>query len=448
MSAPIVARVPAVLYSARVVCPMAGPPLPDGGVLVSGGQVVAVGPRRGLRGRASREHRVDGVLLPGLVDGHSRVEHADAAHLAVAGPHAAWRRAVAGTTAAWPSQRWGRSAQRGVHGLLRAGVTLAADVVRRGPGVPALARAGVLGDSLVEIGDVDRTEQDAVLAALEHALARPAGARRVGIAVASLTSLGTGVVQALASLAQARGVAFHVPAAETSAEVTALRSGEGPPAQDAAGRDFEWLQGGAGVSPVGYLAQLGALWPGCVLVHGVWVEPGDARVMAAAGVAVVCCPRANAALGMGEAPLELYAEAGVALALGSEGPAATGAADVLAEVAAWAALARRRGLAYWPGPSGPVSLEEQAVRLATVDGARALRWAGAGGTLEPGQRADLVGVAVPAGGGSVWEDLVAHGAGSVVLTVLGGVIKARRDGPDRAWPELAEHLALEEPRAS
>ncbi len=431
----------AVLFSARVVCPMTGPPVEEAGVLVASGQVVAVGPAAALRDRADREHHVDGVILPGLVDGHSQVEHADAVHLARPGPHAAWLPAVAGTTAAWPAERWGRSAQRGVQQLLRAGVTLTADVVRRGPGVPALARAGVAGDSLVEICDVDVTEQDAVLAALEYSLGRPAGGRRVGVAVHAPHSVGTGVLQALANVAERHGVPLHVRAGETAAEVAALRNAVGPLADAArrAGMAFEWLDGGASASPVQYLQQLGALRPGTVVVHGVWVELAEARALAAAGVPVVVCPRANRMLKVGEAPLERYAEAGVALALGTASPAASGAPDLLAEAAAWCDVARSRGLAYWPSAAGPVSLEEQAVRLSTVGGAQALGWGATAGTLEVGRPADLVGIAFQESGSSVWHDVVTRG--HVVLTVLGGVIKARRDDPSQPWPAVEEHLA-------
>ena len=142
---------------------------------------------------------------------------------------------------------------------------------------------------------------------------------------------------------------------------------------------------------------------------------------------MVVCPRANRMLKVGEAPLERYAEAGVALALGTASPAACGAPDLLAEAAAWCDVARSRGLAYWPSAAGPVSLEEQAVRLSTVAGAQALGWGATAGTLEVGRPADLVGVAFQGSGSSVWHDVVTRG--DVVLTVLGGVIKARRDGP-------------------
>lgn len=437
---------PAVCYSATVLCPMSGPPLGDGGVLVADGNIVAVGPAADLATRADRRHHVDGVLLPGLVNGHVQLEHHDAAHLARPGPFHLWLRAVLGTTRQWSPERWGRSAQRGVLRALRSGSTTVVDWVVKGPGVPAAARAGLTGPSLVEIAYVDAAEQDGVLAALRHSLALPARQRTVGIAAHAPYSLGSGVLQALAALAAEQAVPLHIRAAETNAEVAAIRTGEGPLvtlAQDLR-CDFEWLDGGVGAGPVGYLEQVGALRAGTALVHGVWVDLRDARTLAAAGVPVVCCPRANAVLGTGDAPLERFAEAGTRLALGTGSPAAAGAdCDLLDAAAAWVDLAQRRDLVYWPSAAGMVGLEEQAIRLVTSEGARALGLGRHSGVLEPGRRADLVGVGLPdTSAATVYTDLVRRGAGAQVLTVLGGVRKARRADPSEPWPAVEEHKDL------
>lgn len=413
-----------MLYSAAVVCPMGSPPLPAGGVLVEAGVVLAVGPAAGLRQDAARVHEIDGVLLPGLVDAHTHLELADAAAVPPEG---------------WADERWGRSAHRGVTAALRGGATAVGDVVTRGPGVPAAAHARLHGTSWVEVDGVDVSHHDEVLAAVERTVRLPAGGRRVGLAPAAPTAVGTGVLQALAALAERLGLDLHTHLAADRDEVAALGRGAGPLADRARARglEFEWLDGGVGLSPVRYAEACGLLGPRTSLAHGIWVEADEAALLAARGTTVVCCPRANAARGAGEAPLERYAEAGTALALGTEsalhGPGT--APDLLAEAAAWVELAGRRGLSSWPGPDGPRPLAEQAVRLLTVDGAAALGWDGAG-VLAPGRRADLVAVATPASPDTVYADVLAKGAGRQVLTLVAGVARARRDDPDTPWPAL------------
>jgi len=427
-----------VLYSARVVCPMTGPPLDDGGVLVSGEGIVAVGEATALRRRAEREHHVDGVLLPGLVNAHTHLELSDAAWLAQPGPHHRWQDAVDGLQRTWTPEQWQHSARRGVLHALRWGTTCVGDVVHSGTGVPAASRAGLAGDSWVLISDVDAREQDRVLAALRHTLTLPAPGRRLGIAVDSAARLGTGTLQALAALARELDVPLHAHAAVDQAEVRAVWHGDGPLAERAEtiGAQYEWVGAGTGFGPVRYLGECGALRPGNSIAHGVWVDDREARSMAAAQVALVSCPRADERLQGGPAPLERYAGAGVRMALGTESLAAVPDLDPMAEGAAWVEMARAQGIALWPGAGGPVELEQQAVRLLTCDGAAALRWADHSGVLAPGRRADMVGVDVATTAEAAYRDLLTRGVGRQVLTVVAGVRRSWRSSGDAPWPAL------------
>ena len=428
---------PTTLFSADVVCPMSGPPLADGGVLVVDGAIAEVADAARLRPQASREHHVDGVLLPGFVNGHTHLELTDAAPLAAAGPLAAWLDAVAGLTASWPDEQWGRSAHRGVLQSLRAGTTAVFDTVTRGPAVPAASRAGLAGNSYVEVAEIDASDADRVLEQVEHALTLPADGRRVGVAPAAPYRLGTGVLQSLAALAKRTAVPVQLHAANSEAEVLALREGRGPLADRARtlGRQFEWLAGGA-PTPIRYLEALGVLQDGTSLVNPVRVDAGEARLLARRGVAVVICPRAGERLQCGFPPLEHFVDSAVGVALGTESPAIAPDADLLAEAAAWVAGAQARGLHLWPTRAGPVGLHEAAVRLLTVDGARALGWGDRCGVLERGRPADLVAVAVDTDLHSVFGDLIERGAGRAVMTVLGGVRKARRSSGDEPWPPI------------
>lgn len=431
-----------VLYSANVVFPMIGPPLDDGGVLVSGDEVVAVGDATVLRRDADRELHTDGVVLPGLVNAHTHLELADAAQLAQPGPRHHWQQAVDGLTDTWDQARWQHSARRGVLHALRWGATCVGDVVHRGPGVPAASRAGLVGDSWVRIADVDLREHDAVLAALRHTLGLPAPGRRLGICVESAARVGTGTLQALAALSQQLGVPFHAHAAVDQAEVRAIWHGDGPLADLAtrAGAQYEWVGQGTGFGPVRYLAECGAVAPANSIAHGVWVDDAEARLLGTAKTALVVCPRSDDRHQAGDPPLERYARAGVALALGTESLAAVVDQDPLAEAAAWIDLARAQGIALWPGAGGPVELEEQAVRLVTCDGAAAMGWASRSGVLAPGRRADLVGVDVATTASAAYRDLMHRGVGRQVLTVLAGVRRSWRGDGDSPWPELDDTI--------
>lgn len=422
---------------------MAEEPIADGAVLVESDRVIAVGPASDLEPQAERHHRIEGVLLPGLVDARARLECADV-EPPEHGPYPRWREALVAVISEWDDARLGRSAQRGVHALLRAGTTCVGDVVLRGPGVPAASRAGLVGDSWVEIDGVDVSAQDEVLTAVERTLSLPAPGRRVGIALPGTQAVGTGVMQALSALAARVGAPLQTVVAASREEAKAVTEGTGPLAREAqvAGLSFEWLDGGCGLSPLMYADRCGALREGWSVAHATKFRRGEARLLRARGTASVMSARATRILGRPR--LAETAAAGTGVALCSE--AAGGPPDVLAEAAAWVEAARKQGLETWPvaegeGPLDPDEeppqhpLEEAAVRIATVDGATAMGWGEFAGVLAPGRRADFVGVAIDTDADLVYADLVARGAGRQVLTVLGGVRRARRDDPDVAWPE-------------
>ncbi|QBI20356.1 hypothetical protein ER308_12800 [Egibacter rhizosphaerae] len=427
---------PPVAYRARVVVPVTTPPIDDGVVVVDGDRIVAVGSAAELSGRANREHSIDGALLPGLVNARTRIEHTDAAGLTWSGGHDRWLAAVAQRTRDWDEQRVGRSAQRGVHALLRAGVTCAGDVVGAGPAVPAAVRAGLVGDSWVEVADVDERGHDALIAALERTLGLPAPGRRVGIALPGPHRVGTGVLQALADLAARRGRPIHLPAAVTRGEVAAIAEGTGPTAAAAVrhGLEAEWLEGGTGLPPLRYLDACGVLRPGTSIAHAMQADPGELDLLAERGVSVVVAVRAAARTRLGGAPLHALASAGLPVALGTDDPAASGDVDALAEARAFASAARVSGFETWPLPGGPRPLAEAALRLVTADGARAMGWGDHSGALAVGRRADLVGVELDTDAEGATQDVVDGGAGRQVLTVVAGVRRARRRTADEPWP--------------
>lgn len=428
---------PATAYVARVLCPMSGPPLAEGAVLVEGSRITEVGAATALASRADRVHEVDGVLLPGLVDGHSHLELADAVALAVPGPAHVHGVAVRGLVAGWDADTWSRSARRGVQALLRGGATAVADVVHTGPAVPAAVRSGLVGDSHVAVSGVDAEYADEALAGVRHALALPAEGRRVGVAP-DPARCSIGVLRGLADLAREAGAPLHVHAGGSQAELAAIRDADGPLADAARadGLELEWLDAPTRATAVRFLDSCGLLGRSTTVVGGVYVDDLEVRTITERGARLVLCPQADVTLRAGDAPVERLAEHGTLLALGTASQAAVATPDLLAEAAAFVALAGRRGLVFWPSSVGPVPLEEQAVRLVTIGGARALGWDAASGVLEAGRRADLVGVALETSVATVYRDLVEQGAGRQVLTVLGGVRVARREDPETAWPEV------------
>lgn len=387
-------------FAAGLLVPVAGPPQRDGAVLVEDGRVAAVGAASDLTQQADRSHRFEGVVMPATVEADAAVELHDAlpdsdeGDVDEAAVQGRWG-ALAGRTTGWDGDRWARSARRGVQALLRGGVAITVDGVRRGDGVAASRRAGLAGDSLVVLENIERGELETVRAAAGAALRRRVTGRRIGLAVDATQP--DGIIR---PLVQEGGGA---PLALTTAPGAPVRAG--------------WLE------------KLGALRPGVVVGPDPNVSGADAARLAAEDVTVLLSP--NGWPERDAPPLAPLASAGVPVRLGS-GPVAQ--PDPLATAAAFAAEAARQGLTRWPTTEGQLTLGRAALRLVTVDGAAGLAQVRAGRLTEQGP-AHLVALDLPPDDVDL-DGLAAAGAGRQIATVLGGVRATRRRSAEVEWPPI------------
>jgi cytosine/adenosine deaminase-related metal-dependent hydrolase len=122
--------------------------------------------------------------------------------------------------------------------------------------------------------------------------------------------------------------------AESAEESLFLREGRGAIADELyAAAGWPLPERAPGLSPVAWLAARGALSPQTLLIHGVQVDADDVARIAASGASVVLCPRSNAHLGVGTAPVGLYKAAGVPLALGTDSLASNDSLSLWDEIA-------------------------------------------------------------------------------------------------------------------
>lgn len=138
-----------------------------------------------------------------------------------------------------------------------------------------------------------------------------------------------------------------------------------------------------GMTDLDAMRSYGILGPRTILAHGVQLTPEEIRHVAADGTRIVHCPSANLKLGSGIAPVWDYWQAGVQLALGADGAPCNNNLDPWMEMRHAALLAKvRTGTTTLPA--------EAALRLATLEGAKALGIGHETGSLEAGKRADVV----------------------------------------------------------
>jgi len=141
-----------------------------------------------------------------------------------------------------------------------------------------------------------------------------------------------------------------------------------------------------GERPLARLQRLGLLSNRLLAVHLTQLEEGEIEKLAALGVSAAHCPESNLKLASGFCPVARLDRVGVNVCIGTDGAASNNDLGMLAELRTAALLAK--------GVSGDASAipAHSALRMATLNGAKALGLDAEIGSLEPGKAADMVAV--------------------------------------------------------
>jgi len=139
-----------------------------------------------------------------------------------------------------------------------------------------------------------------------------------------------------------------------------------------------------GSTPVEYLFDLEILSPRMLAAHVVWPTEAEIGLLASNGVGVAHCPQSNMKVAAGVAPVPAMIAAGVDVGIGTDGAASNNDLNLWEEIDTAAKLHKVTAM-------DPTILNaRQALRMATIDGARALGLESVIGSLVVGKRADLI----------------------------------------------------------
>jgi 5-methylthioadenosine/S-adenosylhomocysteine deaminase len=368
----------------------------------------------------------EAVILPGFVDAHTHLEYASyagfgdgLAFVPWIGLHIARKRRL--DLAAMEA-----IARLGAYECLRSGITTVGDLSFAGASATACAESGLRALVYLEVFGEDAS----ALRSFEERAARIDGAlsERVRLGVSPHAPYTCSPALYAASAALGLPLATHF--SESEAERAWVDAGGGP--WQAIAENLVPPYGGSAIRA---LADAGVLGPGVVAAHCVHVDDDELGLLAEHDVAVAHCPRSNALLGCGVAPLARFREAGLRVCIATDSPASTPSLDMFDELraAVMAARARERR------PDALTAAE--ALELATLGGARALGLAEEIGSISVGKRADLAILSFGGSGFLPWEDPVT----AVVLggrpeRILATIVDGERcyENGERTCPELIE----------
>jgi cytosine/adenosine deaminase-related metal-dependent hydrolase len=415
------------ILSADWVVPVEGPPIRDGAVAIEDGRIAAVGESAELdfdeNGR--RDHYPDAVILPGLVNAHSHLEYAMYAGFGDGLSFGPWILIHIERKARIGLPEMTAIARIGAAECLRSGITTVADCSFSGAAATACSELGLRAIVYLEVFGDDVSTLDGRFAERRARVEQDLSeAVQLGVSPHAPYSCSPELYEACLDL----GLPLATHLNESADELEWLTTGSGP--WEALSAELPSPLGESGIRG---LARRGLLSERMVAAHCVKVDREEISLLAENDVAVIHCPRSNAVLGCGIAPLAELRAAGVRVGLGTDSPASTPSFDMFDEMRTALYVARAR-----EGRPDALSAAD-VLELATLGSAHALGMADEIGSLAVGKRADLTVLSLAGSHFLPWEDPVTASVlgGSpnrVVATLVAGEPRYEKGG--KTWHEL------------
>jgi 5-methylthioadenosine/S-adenosylhomocysteine deaminase len=349
-------------------------------IAVDQGVIVALLPQREAeqRYRATRTVRLDEhVLIPGLVNAHGHAAMSLLRGFADDKPLDEWlNRHI------WPAEKQWVGAQ-----FVRDGTALAiAEMIRSG--TTCFADMYFFPEHIVEVAEAAKMRCQVSFPILDFPTAWGSGPQeyldkgmalhermrshplvRVGLGPHAPYTVSDKWMEKIAALAHEHVMSIQIHLHETAGEV------------EESMRQYR-------MRPVQRVMQLGLLTPKTQCVHMTQIDDSDMGLLQQSGAHVIHCPESNLKLASGFCPVHKIGKAGVNVALGTDGAASNNDLDMFGEMRTAALLAKAVG-------KDAAALDAHAaLRMATLNGARALGLDALIGSLMPGKRADMVAVAL------------------------------------------------------
>jgi 5-methylthioadenosine/S-adenosylhomocysteine deaminase len=406
------------ILSADWVLPVAGDPIENGAVVIEDGVIAAVGTAGEL---GEGERFADSAIVPGFVNAHTHLEYAVYAGFGDGLSFGPWISTHVERKSRLERADMEAIARLGAAECLRSGITTVGDLAFTGASAHACADLGLRAIVYLEV--FGKNGADALRQFEEkRAYVAPALSKRVRVGVSPHAPYTCSREVYAAAMGLGLPVATHLN--ESQDELDWLLRGEGPWQPLA-----EMLVEPEGRSGIRSLAGAGLLDERVAVAHCVKVDEEEIGLLAGHGVAVTHCPRSNALLGCGIAPLADLRAAGIRIGIGTDGVSSVPSHDFFEELRTVISFARARS------ERADVLSATAALELGTLGGARALGLEAETGSLVAGKRADLAIVSLSGSPYLPWEDpaaAVVYGGSPqrITATLVDGQTRYERGGSE------------------
>lgn len=379
---------PIILYTASWLYNPGSPPLAGGALAVQGGYILAAGPADELiRTYGPPTAEFPGcAIMPGFVNAHTHLEltHFPAWRLRGGLDYhprrfVDWIIQVIKVRRGITEAELRASLTAGIQASLRAGTTMVGDIITS-PALLAVYADTQLGGRLyLELLGQDSLLFEPRLTQALTAAATIGSPRTAGLSPHAPYTLHQTLLPAIAAAAGQHTLPISLHLAESRDETDLLFDSSGPLATElypyVGWQDY--LSAPRKTTPARFFNDGGLLGPATLAVHGVQLTPADAALLKQRGVTLCLCPRSNARLAVGTAPVHLFKKLAIPLCLGTDSLASNDSLSLWDEI--------RFAVDCYRGELGL----EELLQMATQGGARGIGMADQAGSLDHGKQADF-----------------------------------------------------------
>ncbi len=407
-----------LILKAAWVLPMDTVAMPNACILIKGKHIEGVVAEGGL-GKAlnGRRHLAydygQAIILPGLINLHTHLEHTNLSGLAQETAFLDWLPKIMQATSKYSFDDRASAAHKGIAEIMASGTTYVVDCSYNGASLKPLAQSGLRAMIGLEIFGVnesaakDQWQQWLSKHASfleDETIAKAVKQERLSITAAPHApyTVCPALWREALEWAQKNDLMLLTHLAESQAEYDWFNlqdekmkqflinafSQRDPGFADLYDCQMRWK--GDFLSPVAHLQKQGLLTDNLLAAHAVQVNDHDIALLKLANVSVAHCPRSNSKLQCGWAPLEKLLARKLRIGLGTDGAASSGDLNLLSEARFAQNLHRQH-------KSSIEFSAQQMIELLTIKAAACLGVDDKLGSLTPGKFADLAVFALPEG---------------------------------------------------